>query len=115
MSGPNHKLDKYKKYVSGKLESLTPIFQKIATGDFSVEVELPQKEDEFTPLIVSLSIILDDLKKLDKENKEKQEILKKRVDELERFRKLTMDRELKMIELKKELEELKKQKADNKF
>jgi|AntAceMinimDraft_18_1070375.scaffolds.fasta_scaffold00996_9 signal transduction histidine kinase len=40
---------------------------------------------------------------LRQENKVKTEALRERIEELERFRRLTVDRELKMIELKKEI------------
>lgn len=76
-------LGDYKKYVAKKLEELIPIFQKIAIGDFSVEVELPKEEDEFTPLIASLSMVLDDLRFLDKENKKKNEELEEAKKTLE--------------------------------
>ena len=114
----------YKKYVSKKLEELTPIFLKISQGDFSAKIEFPEKEDEFTPLIVSLRIILDDLRKLDQENKEKtkklegvktelEERVKERtkelqgkIDELEKFHRLAVGRELKMIKLKEKIKKL---------
>ena len=44
------------------------------------------------------------------ERKQAEEELKKRVDELERFHDLTVDRELKMVELKEEIEALKAEK-----
>jgi hypothetical protein len=42
-----------------------------------------------------------------KELKKSQEEMKKRVDELEKFFELTINREIKMVELKKELNKLK--------
>lgn len=45
---------------------------------------------------------------LDEQVKERTKELQKRIDELEKFHKLTVGRELKMIELKKEIEKLKK-------
>lgn len=74
----------YKKYVALRLEKLIPVFQKIAAGDFSVDVEIPEKEDEFTPLVAALSMVLDDLKFLDKDNREKKAELEKRQAELEK-------------------------------
>lgn len=48
-------------------------------------------------------------KRLEGEVKEKTEELQKRIEELERFQRLTVDRELRMIELKKEIKKLKKE------
>lgn len=45
---------------------------------------------------------------LEKTVDERTKELQKNLDELERFKRLTIDRELRMVELKKELEELKK-------
>ena len=62
---------------------------KIETGD-----EIEQLADEFNLMTKNL--------------KESREKLKKRIHELERFHKLTVGRELKMIELKKKIKELEK-------
>lgn len=145
MPQKNPDLEKYKKKISNRLEKLIPIFQMIANGDFSPEIKIPRKEDEFTPLIIALNMLLDDLRFLDKENKKKAAELEKgkselgikveertkelkdltrqleekvkertreleqKVGQLEGFEKITVDRELKMIELKKEIEKIKKQ------
>ena len=140
----NQKLKIYKKTVADRLEKLIPIFQKIAAGDFSGKIEVPSKEDEFTPLVAALSMVLDDLNFLGKENKQKtndlemaktnlenkveertkelkeladsleQKVkartaeLQEKIDEMEKFQKIAIGRELRMIELKKELTEMKK-------
>jgi len=49
---------------------------------------------------------------LEEQVKEKTKELQERIDELDRFKKLAVGRELKMIELKKEIEKLKKQLED---
>jgi len=74
----------YKKYVASRLEELIPVFQKIAAGDFSVKIKIPEKEDEFTPLVAALSMVLDDLNFLDKENREKKQELEKGKKDLEK-------------------------------
>ena len=53
-------------------------------------------------------------KSLDRKVKERTTELQERINQLERFSKLTVGRELKMAELKKEIEELKKEQKDNK-
>ncbi|OGZ18992.1 MAG: hypothetical protein A2175_01545 [Candidatus Nealsonbacteria bacterium RBG_13_42_11] len=145
MPKKNLALEKYRKKILARLDKLIPVFQKISNGDFSFEVKIPKKEDEFTPLVITLSMLLEDLRFLDKENKNKTEELEaakrdlenkvaertkelietnrnleqkikertkdleQKVWQLEGFQKITVDRELKMIELKKETEKIKKQ------
>jgi len=116
MPKKNLELEKYKKETSKRLEELIPVFQKIANGDFSSEVSIPEGEDEFTPLVITLSMLLDDLKFLDKENKTKTEELEEskknleaKVEQLENFQRIVVGRELKMKDLKEENENLKSQ------
>jgi len=51
---------------------------------------------------------------LEKKVKERTKELQERIDELERFRRLTVGRELKMIELKKKIKEMKKRRKEKK-
>ncbi len=102
-------LDEYRDYVKKRLAALTPLLQKAAMGDFTSEIEIPEKEDEFTELLVGLSLMMDDLRQL----KEMQEIIederKKRLEELEQWRKLIVGRETRMIDLKKQIFDLKQE------
>jgi len=99
-------LEQYRAYVKKRLMQLTPILQKAAMGDFSGEIEIPEKEDEFSELLVGLSLMMDDLRQLKKAEKQVDEERKKRMDELEKWREITVNRELKMIELKEEIKKL---------
>lgn len=102
-------LKKYKEYIKKRLAELTPILQKAAIDDFTTEIEIPEKEDEFTELLVGLSLMIDDLRLL-KETREKiEEERRQRLEELEKWRELTTGRELKMVELKDEIERLKEE------
>jgi methyl-accepting chemotaxis protein len=109
-------LKKYKEYVKKSLSELTPILQKAAVGDFTKEIEIPKKEDEFSELFVGLSLMMEDLRELEEARRKTEEERKKteaehqkRLFELERWRKLTTERELKMVELKKEIDTLKEE------
>lgn len=104
----NQKIKIYKKYVASRLEELIPIFQKIAAGDFSVKIEIPKKEDEFTPLVAALSMVLDDLRFLDKENREKKEELEEGKKELE---KKVEERTVELKKLAESLEDKVKQRT----
>jgi len=124
--------NKVQEQIKKRLDEIMPIMQKIAMGDFSTSIPVPEKEDEFTAHLIALNFMIDDLRDIVEENtKQAEELkklnknleaevakrtadLKKKVEELERFNKIVVDRELKMIELKKENEELKKQVAAGK-
>jgi len=109
-------LKEYKEYVKKSLSELTPILQKAAVGDFTKEIEIPKKEDEFSELFVGLSLMMEDLRELEEarkktevEGKKTEVERQKRLFELERWRKLTTERELRMVELKKEISALKEE------
>jgi PAS domain S-box-containing protein len=50
------------KYAAERLSKLTPVLQKAAMGDFSKNIKIPEKEDEFTEHLVALNLMIDDLK-----------------------------------------------------
>lgn len=102
-------LEKHKEYVKKRLAELTPIIQKAAVGDFSAEIKIPEKEDEFSELLVGLSLMMDDLRELERVRRKSRQERKKRLEELERWRQLTTGREIKMVALKEELESLKEE------
>jgi len=102
-------LKKYKEYVKKRLTELTPLLQKASMGDFTSKIEVPEKEDEFTELFVGLSLMIDDLKELEKNREKIEEERRERLAELEQWRKLTTARELKMTELKNEIRRLKEE------
>lgn len=56
---PNDDLEEYKKKVGKKISELLPIFAKAAVGDFSANIDVPEEEDEFTPLYVGLQLVLE--------------------------------------------------------
>ena len=70
------------------------------------------EEDNFIGHFIALSDItaFEDLRKnLEKKVKERTKQLQERVDELEKFRRLTEGRELRMVELKEEIKKLKEE------
>jgi len=117
MPEPDYKtIKEYKKYVIKRLEELTPIFIKISQGDFSAKIEIPEKEDEFTPLMVCLNLILEDLREFGKEIKGKtkklgrakvelEEKVKERTKELEKSRTALMNILEDVEEVRKRAEE----------
>lgn len=69
----DEKLKKYKQDVAKRLAAVVPVLQKVAMGDFTGKIEIPEKEDEFTELLVGLSLMMDDLRELEKTRKETEE------------------------------------------
>ena len=106
MSGELKGLNEYKTYVKERMAQLIPTLHKAAVGDFSGEVVIPDKEDEFTELLIGLSLMMDDLRELDNLKKEKEKEREERLTALESWRKMTMGRELKMVELKERVAKL---------
>ncbi|PCI21333.1 hypothetical protein COB64_00420 [Candidatus Wolfebacteria bacterium] len=80
------KLKKENMYIKNRLSALSPIFHKMALGDFSFDIDIPEKEDEFTELLVTLDLMKDDINELVRElatsEKELEEKVKNRTDEL---------------------------------
>lgn len=103
--------------IVGPLEKLTNITEEIAQNNLEVSIpkELFNSKDELARLAVSFSTMTKNLKdtmaKISQSNLEinaAKESLEIKNTELEKFNKLMVDRELKMIELKKEIQLLKK-------
>lgn len=102
------------KIVVKRLYKLSKDIEKISLhNSFTGRLNESDTRDEISDLILSINKMLkqiqqsqDDLNKayhsLDDSNK----VLKEKIDELEKFKKLTVGRELKMIELKKRINEL---------
>ena len=76
----------YKEDTKKTLEKLTPVLQKIATGDFSSRIEIPEEKNEFTELLVGLQLMINDLNELsnrkDKIQKEETSSISKPENEL---------------------------------
>lgn len=49
----------FKKRLKEVLSHLEPVFNSAAAGEFSVDIEVPEKEDEFTELYVGLKLMAD--------------------------------------------------------
>lgn len=66
-------LENYKKNTADILSRLTPVWQRTATGDFSGKVLMPEREDEFTELMVGVSLMMEDLRELEQTRKKSEE------------------------------------------
>ena len=103
--------------ISLPIMRLKDAADKVASGDLKIRVDVDTK-DEIEFLATSFNQMVDDLREMrrelrqwgetsEKEVKKKTKQLEEKVEELEKFNKLAVDRELKMISLKEEIENLK--------
>lgn len=99
------------------IETLTKAAKDLSTGDLAYQIPITAT-DEIGTLGIAFNTMASDLKQsrvqLEEHNKKLEEEVEKRtkelqnqVDEMGRLQKITIDRELKMVEMKKELDELK--------
>lgn len=91
-------LENYKINTAKRLAQLTPILQKTSTGEFDTKIEIPEKEDEFTELLVGLSLMIDDLEELEKTRVESEK------ERIEAVRKAEGDKRRMAEEYSKKLE-----------
>ena len=91
---------------SKRMNELLEVIQKIAAGDLTVNVSLSENQDEIDALATGINLMIEEIKIKEDDLKESKESLLSKVNELEKFNKLVIRRELKMIELKKRVKEL---------
>lgn len=104
-----------REFIADWLIKIGPVLECISAGDFSKKLAV-EKGDEFANLASALNTMIDDLSVSVKENIElvkrlevEKGTLEDKVIQLEQFNKITVDRELRMVELKNELNRLEKQ------
>ena len=51
-------------YARKRLAGITPVLQKVAAGDFSESINIPEKSDEFTEHLDALNLMIRDFKKM---------------------------------------------------
>ena len=104
------------KTLTKSITALSKATQKIGKGDFDFQIAVTSK-DEIGELGKSFESMKQSLKQtqmklLDSQNyleqrvEERTEELQQKIDELKNYKRLTIDRELKMVEMKKKLEEM---------
>ncbi len=98
--------------ITAPLQDLESKAGEIGSGNLDVKFDIKSK-DEIGELSMTFNKMIEDLKKstinvreLDKRVKERTLELELRNEELEKFHRLTVERELKMIDLKKKIKEL---------
>jgi len=96
-----------KKMVLKPLKQIGEGAKIIGKGDFNHRINI-KRNDEIGVLANTLNIMTSNLKKSTKETENYKKHLEKKIEEFKKFHKLTIGRELKMIELKEKIKETKK-------
>jgi rsbT co-antagonist protein RsbR len=78
-------LDQYREFVKERIKSLLDVVRSVSSGDFSVRIEIPEEEDEFTALAIELERMIDDLIEANKVSEERMAKLQAVVEEKERL------------------------------
>jgi PAS domain S-box-containing protein len=93
-----NELERYKQKVADRLHALTPFLQKYAMGEFSETLQIPDVEDEFTELIVGISLMVDDFREIIQELQSAEDNLQQRYEAIQltnrssnRFHNLSLD------------------------
>jgi len=91
-----------------RFDVLLTVVEALAARDFSKRAPVSERGDTIDALAVGLNMLQEELLA----NTVAKEELEEKVGELERFQRLTVGRELKMAELKKEIAKLEKKRTD---
>lgn len=107
MNMANPELERYKRYVKKRFAETTNVLARVAAGEFSPDdlpkqIQIPEKEDEFTELLVGLKFLLEDLAEHMKEREKAVVTAKAKAEEADKHSK----------ELEKTIRELEKAKAE---
>lgn len=63
-------LDTYRRELKRRLHELAPIFANAAIGDFSQDVQIPEKDDELTVMLVGVQLMLEAIREKQQESEE---------------------------------------------
>ncbi len=72
----------YQGYVRQRLQALIPFLQNYARGDFLETISIPDEEDEFTPLLVGIRLMVDDFRVMLADHKRQESTLRDREERL---------------------------------
>lgn len=73
-------LEQSDQFVSRRLQEVSIFLQDYALGDFTDSIEIPEQEDEFTELLVGLSLVVNDFRELMADRETREADLQQRYD-----------------------------------
>ena len=79
---------------------------RVARGDYSVQIECSGRNDDLDSLAIGINMMTNDIERDVIELKQAEKKLEGKMESLEKFANVTVDRELRMVEMKKEVDEL---------
>ncbi len=84
-----------------RIKSILDVLQKAAAGDMNVSAPVSGKTDDIDAVAAGINMMMEEVKERTAE-------LEHKNSELERFNRMAIGRELRMVELKKRIRELEK-------
>lgn len=104
-------------YFLKPIGQISKAAESIAGGNYDVHIDPPKSSDELETIATNINAMIQAIKSshqaLDETVKARTKQLSDRLEELEKFKRLTVKRELKMIELKDELTRLQNESEKN--
>ena len=91
-----------------RINHILQVVQSIASGNYPARAKLTSKLDTIDGLASGVNMLAEEIEAVITDRDKSEIVLKNKIEELERYKRLTVNRELKMIELKKRIKELEK-------
>ena len=87
--------------IDNFIKETLDVIRKLASGDFSTRLKISDEKNEIDAVSLGINMLAEELasRQLDVERK---------IENLENYQEIFEDREIKMIELKKEIDDLRK-------
>ena len=95
-----------KQNEEGQVEEIITVIQKFGISDFSARISILDEQSPLDAIATGINMLGEEIEAIMSERNKVEIELKDKIEELKIFKKITIDRELKMIELKNELDKL---------
>ena len=89
-----------------RINEILAVIEEFVSGKFDVSVPVGKNMDVIDALATGINMMIEEVREKTAKLKKSSDKLESKIEELERFNKLAVDRELKMIGLKRRIKEL---------